>query len=298
MKLSRLLEIFVLPALVVTFVEPALADATPAALLRQLGSTVIGVLPEKMPGSEKDTPAMIELGRQLYFDVRLSANNSQSCNTCHAVDRKLGGVDNEATSLGAFGKRGGRNSPTVLNAGFHATQFWDGRAGDLVAQAKGPILNPIEMGMPSEQAVVDKLAAIAQYREAFAQTFTGDSTSLSYENIARAIAAFERTLITRDRFDDFLKGADQALNDEESKGFDLFVSVGCVSCHNGPALGGSSYQKLGVLNPYNTTDMGRFDVTKDDADKFKFKVPSLRNIAITGPYFHDGAKATLRETVR
>ncbi|MGV3531636.1 MAG: cytochrome-c peroxidase, partial [Chthoniobacteraceae bacterium] len=266
--------------------------------LRQLGTSVIGALPDKMPGSERDTPELVALGRTLFFDVRLSANNSQSCNTCHAVDRGLGGVDNEATSLGAFGQRGGRNSPTVLNAGFHVSQFWDGRAGDLAEQAKGPILNPIEMAMPSEEAVVEKLSQIPEYVTDFAKVFGPEEKPLTYDNIAKAIAAFERTLITRDRFDDFLKGEAKALNDLELQGLQTFVNVGCVSCHNGPTLGGSQFQKLGLVNPYETKDMGRYDVTKDEADKFKFKVPSLRNIAITGPYFHDGAKVTLEETIR
>lgn len=301
MRTRRLIGILGSATLVFLVAQPSPAGTTPTpdqAVLRQLGVSVIGALPDKMPGAEKDTPALVELGRTLFFDVRLSANNTQSCNSCHAVDRGLGGVDNEPTSLGAFGKRGGRNSPTVLNAGFHTSQFWDGRAGDLAAQAKGPILNPVEMAMPSEQAVVDKLSQIPEYVQAFKGAFAGTEQPLTYDNIAEAIAAFERTLITRDRFDDFLKGADKALNAQELKGLETFVNVGCISCHNGPTLGGSSFQKLGLVNPYTTSDFGRFDVTKDEADKFKFKVPSLRNIAITGPYFHDGAKLTLAETVR
>ena len=266
--------------------------------LRQRCSPMLTALPAQMPGAEKDTPAVVKLGRTLFFDVRLSANNSQSCNSCHAVDKGRGGVDNEATSPGAFGKRGGRNSPTVLNAGFHTTQFWDGRAGDLVAQAKGPILNPIEMAMPSEQAVVDKLSAIPEYRTSFAKAFPGEARALTYDNIARAIAAFERTLVTRDRFDDFLKGADRVLTAEELKGLDTFVSIGCAACHNGPLLGGNSYQKLGLINPAKVEDVGRYGVTKDEDDKFKFKVPSLRNISLTAPYFHDGSKGKLEEAVK
>ena len=272
------------------------SDAVPA--LRERAAETLEVIPRAMPGAERDTPKQIELGRTLFFDVRLSANNSQSCNSCHAVDGGRGGVDNEPTSPGAFGKRGGRNSPTVLNAGFHAAQFWDGRAGDLVAQAKGPILNPIEMAMPSEEAVVKKLSAIQEYGKSFAEAFPGETKPLTYENIARAIAAFERTLVTHDRFDDFLQGTDRALNAQELNGLDLFVSIGCTACHNGPLLGGNSYQKLGLINPYKTDDVGRFAVTKEDDDKFKFKVPSLRNIAITGPYLHDGSKAALDEIVR
>lgn len=275
------------------------AAATPdAAQLRERAKLMFGVLPDKMPGSENDTPELIALGRDLYFDNRLSANNSQSCNTCHAVDNNRGGVDNEPTSLGAFGKRGGRNSPTVLNAGFHFAQFWDGRAKDLVEQAKGPVLNPVEMGMTDDKAVVAKLSAVPEYRAAFKKVFTTDADPLTYDNVARAIAAFERTLITRDRFDDFLKGDDKALTEKELKGLDTFVSVGCIACHTGPLLGGNSYQKIGLVNPFNGKDTGRYEVTKDEADKYKFKVPSLRNIAITAPYFHDGRASTLEEAVK
>jgi len=207
-------------------------------------------------------------------------------------------VDNEPTSPGALGKRGGRNSPTVLNAGFHATQFWDGRAADLAAQAKGPILNPIEMAMPSEQAVVEKLSSIPDYQKSFARAFPGEARPLTYDNLARATAAFERTLVTRDRFDDFLKGENRALTAEELKGLDLFVSIGCTGCHNGPALGGTSFQKRGLIHPVELKDVGRFDVTKAEDDKFKFKVPSLRNISLTAPYFHDGSKGQLEEAVK
>ncbi len=266
--------------------------------LRQRCTPVLAPLPEKMPGAEKDTPALVSLGKTLFFDVRLSANNSQSCNSCHAVDKGRGGVDNEPTSPGAFGKRGGRNSPTVLNAGLHSSQFWDGRAADLAAQAKGPILNPIEMAMPGEQAVVDKLGAIPEYQKSFAKAFPGEAKPLTYDNIAHAIAAFERTLITRDRLDDFLKGRNSALSAEELKGLDLFVTIGCTACHNGPTVGGNSYQKRGLIHPPKLEDVGRFGVTKDDDDRFKFKVPSLRNISLTAPYFHDGSRGKLEEAVK
>lgn len=208
-------------------------------------------------------------------------------------------MDNEATSPGAFGKRGGRNSPTVLNAGLQLAQFWDGRAADLVAQAKGPILNPGEMAMPSEAEVVKKLGAAKDYPPLFDKAFSGAGSKISYENIAQAIAAFERTLITRDRFDDFLKGSDKALSALELKGANLFLTTGCTTCHTGPLIGGGMYMKVGLVNPYeNTTDLGRFEVTKDNDDKFKFKVPTLRNIALTAPYFHDGKIATLPDAVK
>lgn len=261
-------------------------------------AALIAPLPDKMPGADKDTPALIALGRKLYLDKRLSANNSQSCNSCHNIEGKGGGVDNEPTSPGAFGKRGGRNSPTSLNAGFQFAQFWDGRAADLVAQAKGPILNPIEMAMPSEAEVIKKLKATSDYPPLFDKAFAGTGDKLTYDNLARAIAAFERTLITRDRLDDLLKGNDKALTAAELKGADLFLKTGCTTCHTGPLIGGNMYMKVGLVNPYETADLGRHDVTKDNDDKFKFKVPTLRNIALTAPYFHDGKIATLPDAVK
>ncbi len=266
--------------------------------LRDQALKLTGPLPDKMPGAEHDTPAMISLGRKLYMDPILSMNKSQSCNTCHRVDEGRGGVDNEPTSPGAFGKRGGRNAPTVLNAGFHLAQFWDGRAATLVDQAKGPVLNPIEMAMPNDGEVVQRLSADKQYPRLFAKAFPKDAQPITYENVAQSIAAFERTLKTNDRFDDFLKGQDTALTTAETRGLKAFLTVGCTTCHNGPLLGANAYHKVGLVHPYETSDQGRFDVTKDDDDKLKFKVPSLRNIALTGPYFHDGKQTTLEQTVR
>jgi cytochrome c peroxidase len=237
------------------------------------------------------------LGQQLYMDKRLSKNDSQSCNTCHDVTGKKGGVDNAPTSEGAFGKRGDRNSPTSLNAGFHFAQFWDGRAKDLKEQAKGPVLNPVEMAMPDEAAVVKKLAAIKEYQDAFAKAFPGQASPITYDNMAEAIAAFERTLITHDRLDDFLKGDDKALSAQECQGLDLFLTIGCTTCHNGPVVGGNSYQKVGLIHPYETRDMGRFAITKEEGDENKFKVPTLRNVAMTGPWFHDGKQTDLKDTV-
>ena len=269
------------------------------ATLRSNALQTMAILPDKAPGADKDSAVLVSLGKELYFEKRLSKNNSQSCNTCHVVDGGRAGVDNEPTSPGAFGKRGDRNSPTVFNAALHIAQFWDGRAPDLKEQAKGPILNPVEMAMASEAEVLERLKADKSYPAKFKAAFTGEAELINYENVAKAIAAFERTLITRDRFDDFLKGQDHALTSAELKGLDTFLKTGCTACHNGPLLGGNSYQKVGLIKPYaNQTDPGRAAVTKDDDDKFKFKVPSLRNIAATHPYFHDGKITTLHEAVR
>ena len=250
-------------------------------------------LPAKMPGSENDTAEIIALGEKLYFDERLSKEDNQSCNTCHEIDYNGAGVDNLPTSPGSILETiGTRNSPTVLNAGFHFVQFWDGRSPDLKDQAKGPILNPIEMGMPSEKAVEKKIGAIAEYKEMFKTA----GMKITYDNIAEAIAAFERTLITKDRFDMLLKGNPQALKDDEILGLALFIDKGCTTCHTGELLGGNMYQKMGLLKPYtDTTDKGIFDLTGLEKDKYMFKVPSLRNIALTDPYFHDGEVESLKE---
>lgn len=283
----------------------ALAAGLPALVgqniseLRDQAKLLFGPLPDKMPGSENDTPARIELGRQLYFDNQLSVNNSQSCNSCHMLDNNRAGVDNQKTSLGAHGKRGDRNSPTTLNAGFHFAQFWDGRAKDLQEQAKGPVLNPVEMAMPDEATVVKRLNADPTYKDLFAKAFPNAAEKISYDNVAEAIAAFERTLITHDRFDDFMNGDDKALSNTELKGLELFMSIGCITCHMSPTMGANMYQKVGLIHPYeNTEDKGRFTVTKDENDMYKFKVPSLRNVALTFPYFHDGAVMSLRDTVK
>jgi cytochrome c peroxidase len=270
------------------------STSAPVAKIRTDAQAVLAVLPDRMPGAEKDTPQRVELGRKLYFEKKLSMNESQSCNTCHDIEGGKAGVDNEPTSAGAFGKRGDRNSPTVLNAGFHIAQFWDGRAQDLKEQAKGPVLNPVEMAMPDEVEVIKRLTADAAYPKLFAAAFPESRPAITYDNVAEAIAAFERTLKTEDRLDDFLRGDDGALNGEELQGLALFLETGCTVCHYGPTLGGLVYHKAGLIKPYeNTEDLGRYTVTQDEDDKFKFKVPSLRNVALTGPYFHDGRIQTL-----
>ncbi|EPE83705.1 di-heme cytochrome C peroxidase [Leptospira noguchii str. 1993005606] len=271
---------------------------------------IFGTIPDKMPGGESDTSELILLGEKLYFEKRLSANDTQSCNSCHNVVGKAPGVDNLPTSPGAFGKNGVRNSPTVLNAGFHIAQFWDGRAKDLKEQAKGPILNPVEMAMPSASEVEKKIGQIPEYQELFAKAYPDSLTKensntltrmqkITYDNITGAIAAFERTLKTQDRFDDFQKGNHNALSAVEQEGLEKFITTGCITCHVGPLLGGNSFRKLGQVNPYeNSSDRGRQDLTKNSSDAFVFKVPSLRNVAITGPYFHDGKVASLEEAVK
>ncbi len=239
-----------------------------------------------------------ELGKKLYHDTMLSADGTISCASCHMLHK--GGVDGAKVSTGIKGQKGGVNSPTVYNSANNFVQFWDGRAKDLKAQALGPVENPIEMGDKWEN-VVKKVSANEEYKKAFDKIYAGKVTK---ENIADAIAEFETTLITPDsRFDKFLKGNKNALTFQEKKGYQLFQDYGCTTCHNGTYLGGNSYQTMNeeyfkARGNINQNDYGRFNVTKDEADKYSFKVPSLRNVALTAPYFHDGNVKTLDEAVK
>jgi cytochrome c peroxidase len=278
--------------------EPSVDRAARKALAEQAKAT-LGVLPETMPGAEADTPALVALGKALYFERRLSVNGTQSCNDCHRLDgERPSGADGEETSDGAKGGRGARNSPSVKNAGYHVAQFWDGRAKTLEEQAEGPILNPVEMAMPSAGAVEVALRAAPEYREPFAAAFPGEADPITLRNTARAIAAFERTLRTRDRLDDFLKGDLDALSHREATGLQLFLKTGCTTCHNSPTIGANQFQLLGLVKAWETKDEGRYAVTKNEEDRRKFKVPSLRNAVATGPYFHDGSVDRLEEAVR
>ncbi len=248
-----------------------------------------------MPGSEHDSPKMIDLGRELFVSNELSVNRTQSCHTCHRLDGA--GVDRLPTSPGALGGLGARNTPTVINAGFHATQFWDGRAVTLEEQATGPLFNPIEMAMPSEDAVIARLRK-SPFRDDFAAAFPDDAEPVTMANLTAAVAAFQRTLISRDRFDQFMAGDYDALTIEEKHGLKVFMATGCASCHGGPLLGGNIFQKLGIVNEYpNDSDIGRAALTNRNRDRFVFKVPALRNVALSGPYFHDGSVETLPEAV-
>jgi cytochrome c peroxidase len=254
-------------------------------------------LPANMGTADRPTEAArVALGRTLYHDTRLSKNQDISCNSCHLLENW--GVDGKPTSPGHRGQLGGRNSPTVYNAALHTAQFWDGRADDVEAQAKGPVLNPIEMAMPSEAAVVSVLKSIPGYEGPFQASFPGQADPITYDNMAIAIGAFERTLVSPGKWDRYLAGDASALTEAEVAGGKLFAQTGCVTCHMGVAVGGSSYQKLGNVLPYPTADEGRKVVTGLDADLHVFKVPSLRNVAKTAPYFHDGSVATLPEAVR
>lgn len=252
--------------------------------------------PRIADGDNPITAPKVDLGRMLYYETALSRDGSLSCNSCHNLYSY--GADTAPVSTGFKGQRGNRQSPTVYHAAGHIAQFWDGRATTVEEQAKGPILNPVEMAMPDERTVVRRLSAIPAYRVAFRRAFPGEAQPISFDNVARAIGAFERGLVTPSRWDAYLRGADEALTTAEKKGLRLFLSSGCQICHSGAYLGGQSFQKAGLVKPWpNLTDPGRAAVTRRAEDQGVFKVPSLRNVGKTGPYFHDGRTTSLTSAV-
>jgi cytochrome c peroxidase len=250
---------------------------------------------QPIKAAKVESPALVELGKKLYFDPRLSKSGFISCNSCHNLS--AGGTDNLKTSIGHNWNQGPINAPTVLNSSMNVAQFWDGRAKDLQAQAGGPIANPGEMAS-NHALAVEVLQSIPGYVSEFKKAFGNEKVTI--EEVTRAIAAFESTLVTpNSRFDKWLKGDKKAINKDELAGYRLFKTSGCVACHNGPAVGGNSFQKMGVVEAYQASSPaeGRVGVTKEEADRFKFKVPTLRNAELTYPYFHDGAANTLKEAV-
>lgn len=250
---------------------------------------------QPIPAAEITNPAMVELGKKLFFDPRLSKSGFISCNSCHNLS--MGGTDNIKTSIGHNWQQGPINSPTVLNSSLNMAQFWDGRAANLKEQAGGPIANPGEMAFTHELAI-NVLQSIPGYVNDFSTVFGTETVDI--EMVTDAIAAFEETLVTPNApFDLWLKGDDSALTAQALAGYQLFKQSGCVACHNGPNLGGTSYQKMGVVEPYhsNSEMIGRAAVTGKDADRFAFKVPTLRNVELTYPYFHDGEAASLEAAV-
>ncbi len=260
-------------------------------------------VPDSPPALENTpmTPESIELGKMLYFEPRLSSSWLISCNTCHNLS--LGGVDLLETSVGHGWQKGPRNAPTVLNSVFNIAQFWDGRAKDLMEQAMGPVQAAVEMNSTPERAVAT-LKSIPEYVDRFEAVFPDSDDPVSFENMARAIEAFEATLLTPDsRFDQYLKGKSNALGAMEKKGLALFMDKGCAACHGGVNAGGSGYFPFGVVDKPGADilppeDKGRFAVTNTAADEYVFKSPSLRNIALTAPYFHSGVVWDLDQAVR
>ncbi|WP_240928301.1 cytochrome-c peroxidase [Thalassoroseus pseudoceratinae] len=286
------------------------SDSTAASESTSFGITP--PLPSKAnsPPDNPTTPAKVELGKKLFFDPRLSLTGTVSCNSCHNVME--GGDDGRPSSMGVHGRLGPRNSPTVWNSVFQASQFWDGRSPSLEDQAKGPVVASPEMGMPNHDKAIERIAAIPGYQEEFARVF-GDRKPVTIDNTAKAIAAFERTLVTPNSpYDRYTKGDKNALSNQQVRGMKLFDNIGCIECHSGPALNGwevgdtepsfedfprfaeSEFVKQFRLD----SDLGRYEATKQDADKHYFKVPTLRNITITAPYFHNGSVESLSDAVR
>ena len=276
------------------------AVAQPSLVERaRLQFEVIPAAPPSLPGNVS-TPAKVELGKMLFFDPRLSASHNISCNSCHNIG--LGGVDAEPTSLGHRWQHGGRNAPTVLNAVYDKAQFWDGRAKDLEEQAGGPIVNPVEMASPAAH-VAEQLKGIPGYRPYFEKAFPREPYPITLANVQKAIAVFEATLITPNApIDRFLKGQANALSPVQKEGLTLFMDKGCAGCHHGINVGGAMYAPFGVVEKPDAKllppgDKGRFVITKIPSDEYAFKVPTLRNIALTAPYFHSGQVWDLKEAV-
>ena len=276
--------------------------------IRSFSMTALPTMPE-IPSDNKQSVAKINLGKTLFFDPRLSKNGTVSCNTCHNV--MLGGDDQRSVSVGVNGQKGGRSAPTVWNAAFHTVQFWDGRAKSLEEQAVGPITNPIEMGMPDFNIVIERLSNIPGYVSMFEKTF--GKNSITKENIGKAIASFERTLIAgNSSFDKFMHGNKKAMSAEAKRGMKLVQDVGCTACHSGAnfngeklKMGEGNFQKFPVFAENDFVqkyllqkDTGRFSVTKNEDDKNTWRVPTWRNIALTAPYFHNGSVKTLNEAVK
>ena len=259
-------------------------------------------IPSMVPSVQGNpvTREKVDLGRMLFFDPRLSASGILSCNSCHNL--AMGGADNVETSIGHGWQRGSRNSPTVFNAVFNVAQFWDGRAGDLRSQATGPIQASVEMAATPE-FVLSVLGSIPEYRERFARAFPGEASPLSFENLARAIEAFEATLITpNSRFDQWLEGNRTILTEQEQRGLRLFIDAGCVACHAGMNFGGQDYFPFGVVERPGAEilppgDRGRFQVTQTATDEYVFRAVPLRNVALTAPYFHTGKVWDLGQAV-
>lgn len=281
-------------ALLAAFTGSAMAQAD----LTEAFLPMFKPLPAEVASPDNDlSDARVNLGRQLYFENRISKGEKLSCNSCHKLDAF--GQDNLPFSPGHEGKLGGRSSPSTYNAALHIAQFWDGRAPSVEEQAKGPVLNPVEMGAPSEDFVIKVLKSMPGYVEAFKAAFPGEADPITYNNFGKAVGAFERKLLTPSKWDAFLKGNKDALSAEEKKGFATFAKTGCVTCHNGAGVGGHMFQKLGLVKEWpGLKDNGRSDVTKNEGEKYFFKVPSLRNITETAPYLHDGSVKTLEEMVK
>ncbi|MGE4578529.1 MAG: cytochrome-c peroxidase [Desulfuromonadales bacterium] len=267
--------------------------------LLSLSQTIFRPLPTEPPAIEGNpaTAEKLELGKMLFFDPRLSSSQLISCNTCHNVG--LAGGDLQETSVGHNWQKGPRNAPTVMNAVFNSAQFWDGRAKDLAEQAKGPVQASVEMNNTPER-VLETLGSIPEYVDLFTKAFPGEEKALTFDNVAKAIEVFEAVLLTPAPFDSYLRGDADTLTDREKAGLELFINKGCAGCHDGVNVGGSGYFPFGVVEKpgsevMSADDKGRFQVTNTASDEYVFRAPSLRNVALTAPYFHSGKVWSLQE---
>lgn len=272
-------------------------------ILREKAITYITPLNTEQYLLEHEQPiGKIALGEKLFMDKSLSFNESQSCNTCHNLSTY--GVDNKRLSLGFDGRKEKRNTPSVYNATLHFAQFWDGKAATLKEQAGFPILNPDEMGIPSEQFLVDRLSEKTIYQQQFKAVYPGAEPALTFNHIVDALAAFEETLVSSSRVDDFLLGDYNALTAIEKKGLNTFMDLGCSPCHSGQGIGGEMMHRFALQGYYwdvtksDQLDEGRYAISGNEMDKYVFKIPSLRNVAKTYPYFHDGSVAKLEDAVK
>lgn len=295
-----LICVMVLLCIVFLWPQPAPEYSVTAAGKESFQAVPVMAVTQPLPDKLNLDPRKVALGDTLFHDVRLSGNGTVSCASCHVLAE--GGDDNRSHSNGINGAQGGINAPTVFNSGFNFVQFWDGRAATLESQIDGPVNNPVEMASNWPQ-VINKLQQDSRYREAFSELY---KDGISTDNIKDAIATFERSLVTPDsRFDRYLKGEQTALSRAEKNGYLLFQGYGCIACHQGINLGGNMFERMGMMADYfgdrgNITkaDQGRFNVTQREADRYYFRVPSLRNVDRTAPYFHDGSATDLSEAVR
>jgi cytochrome c peroxidase len=281
---------------------PASSQATDAKKLLDDAKPLFAPLPAAPSAADPVQAARVDLGRRLFFENRVSMDGNVSCAHCHLPDRQAS--DGLPKAVGVFGKENPRNSPSVFNAALNFRQHWRGDRESLEDQAEKALLGPASFGNPDQATAMGKLKAVPDYAGAFAKAFPGDKDPINSRNCGTAVGAFERTLSTPSRFDAFLSGDATALSAEERAGLGKFIETGCAACHNGAGVGGNSFQKFGLHGDYwketgvATPDKGRAEVTRNDADLYVFKVPSLRNVAKTSPYFHDGSVADLDRAVK
>lgn len=300
-KKRNILTITFLFVFLFAFAEMSFPDDEDEYLLN-MAKNVLGLLPIAITSDQNPiTPEKVELGKMLYYETRISIDGTVSCARCHPF--ALYAADGLRKAIGHDGQVNPRNSPTVLNAAGQISEHWVGNRQDVEDQAKQSVLGPATFGMPSYEAVEKKLSEITGYPTLFQKAFPGDKDPITPDNFGKAVGAFERTLVTPSPFDEFLKGNKEALTDIQKRGLKTFMGIGCVTCHSGAYVGGQMYQKFGIFEQYwkytksKEIDEGRYVVTKNESDKYVFKVPVLRNVEKTPPYFHDGSVDKLEDAV-